>query len=102
VLALPEGAPAGLCIQAREDHPPGMQTFDPILDKLVSMSAHNPEQIRELVRRPGLTEAVLDLVKGHGGEVVDGLVRVDRAEAMLSPTASLESIEILVGLLDKA
>lgn len=100
-MPLSPDAPGGLRIEAKDGAEPGVRLTDPILAELVAIDAAEPEQVASLITRPGLTEAVLDLVKGHGGEVREGCIHIENPANMHRPTEAWESMETLAVLLSE-
>jgi hypothetical protein len=100
-MPLPPDAPEGLRVQAKEGAEPGVRLTDPILAEFVVIDASQPTRVSTLITRPGLTEAILDLVKGHGGEVREGCIRIEDPVDRHRPTEAWESMEALAVLLSQ-
>ena len=56
--------------------------------------------MRALLQQEGATEAVLSLIRGHGGEVRDGIIRVDIHAFVFNPIEIWESLECLFAILE--
>jgi len=86
--------PEGLWIQPTCDDAPNTRTGNPILDQFVSIQCLDPEAARRMGSAE-LTPAILALVSGHGGHVVDGQIHVYRSDLVVDPTEILTDITTL-------
>ena len=99
-LPLPARAPQDLVITESSQGSGDLSTHDPILDEWVSIRSDDPERVRALLQQEGATEAVLSLIKGHGGEVRDGVIRVEARAFVFNPIEIWESLECLSSILE--
>jgi hypothetical protein len=89
---LPERAPAGLRIRAKDDSSRGSPTKHPILDQFVQIEADDPSQIQALVDNPAFSEAALELVQGMGGEISQSAAIVAQDALLLEPSKLWERL----------
>jgi hypothetical protein len=92
---LPDTAPEGLRIQARESAPEVAGLGHAILDSEVSISASEPAQVSAVVGREEFVASILELVRGHGGEVEGERIVVVRDGPMLRPSEIWSTMERL-------
>jgi hypothetical protein len=99
-LPLPPQAPQDLIITESSEGVGDLSTHDPILDEWVSIRSEEPERVRALLQQEGATEAVMSLIRGHGGEVRDGVIRVETHAFVFNPLDIWESLECLSSVLE--